>query len=88
MSIIRAGTLLIVYLFCVLTVWIFLGGVVDDLITDFEDINSTASDSHIEYHAVTVRASLDISFALSGLVPIAWFIFWIFYKEPDRRYYQ
>ena len=85
MNILRAGVILMVYLFVIITIYIFLSSPVDDIMSTFEDINLTASDSHIESNAGIGRTVFDMIFAVLGLVPVVWFVFWCFSREPDWR---
>ena len=83
MNILRAGVILMVYLFIIIVLYIFLSSPVDDIITNFENINLTASDSHIESNSAIGRTVFDMIFAILGLVPVVWFVFWCFHREPD-----
>ena len=85
MNIPRAGVILIVYLFVLITIYIFLSSPFDDFVTSFEDLNLSASDSHIESNTGIGRTVFNMIFAILGLVPIVWFIFWCFSREPDWR---
>jgi len=82
------GILLIVYLFIIIVCYIVLSSPFETIISGFEDINSTASDAQIESSGGLVRSAFDISFGLAGIIPIVWFIVWVFSREPDWRYYQ
>lgn len=84
MNIIRAGVLLIAYMFIVLAFYIFLSAPFDEVVTGFEDINGSASDTYVDYHGGMIRTVFDISFALAGIIPIAFFASWAFSREPDR----
>lgn len=87
-DIIRNGVILIVYLFIIITLYIFLSGPFDDITTSFENINLTASDSHIESSAATIRTVFNMVFGGLAIVPIVWFIVWCFHREPDWRFRQ
>ena len=86
MDIVRAGVILVVYLFVVFAIYIFISGAFEDIISDFEDINSTASDTHVDASGTTLRTVFDLMFAGMALVPVVWFVYWVFSREPDWRY--
>ena len=85
-DIVRSGGILIIYLFIITILYIFLSSPFDDIMTDFEDINSTASDSQVESASSLGRTVFNMIFAGLGIVPIAWFIVEVFKTEPDWRY--
>jgi len=86
MDIVRNGILLIIYLFVIVALFIFLSGPFDDIVTSFEDVNSSASDTEIESSSGYNRLVFDMVFVMLALVPIIWFIVWCFHREPDWRY--
>lgn len=88
MDIVRNGIILIVYLFIIIVLFIILSGPFDDIMTSFEDINSTASDSRIEDSSSYNKLVFDMVFVMLALIPIIWFIVWCFSREPEwgRRY--
>jgi len=85
LNILRAGVILMTYLFVIITIYIFLSSPFDDIMTNFENIDLAASDSHIESTSGIGRTVFDMIFAVLGLVPVVWFIFWCFSREPDWR---
>ena len=85
-DIMRSGIILIVYLFIIITLYLFLSSPFDDLMTSFEDLDLEASDTHIETSSLLGRTVFNIIFAGLALAPIIWFIVEIFKTEPDWRY--
>jgi hypothetical protein len=85
-DIVRSGTILIVYLFIIIALYIFISGPFDTLVTTFEGLNMTASDTYVEASSSLGRTVFDLIFAGLAVVPIAWFIVDIFRTEPDWRY--
>jgi len=83
---IRSGIILIVYLFIIIALYIFISSPFDDMVTSFEDIDSTASDGYIETNTAIARTVFNMIFAGLAIVPIAWFIVEVFKTEPDWRY--
>ena len=86
MDIIRNGIIMAVYLFVIIALFLFLSSPFDDLMTNFEDIDSTGSDSHVEDASGYGRTVFNMIFAGLAIVPIIWFIAWVFRTEPDWRY--
>jgi len=58
----------------------------DDIVTSFENINATASDAHIESASSYGRTVFNMIFAGLAIVPMLWFIVWVFHREPDWGY--
>ena len=83
MDIVRAGVILGVYLFAIFAVYIFISSPFDEVVTAFEDINMTASDTHIESAGTSIRTVFDMVFVALALVPGIWFVVWVFSREPD-----
>lgn len=86
MDIIRDGIIMAVYVFVIITIYIFISGPFDDMMTGFEDVDLENSDSHIEYHSVFIRLMFDMVFAGLIIGPSIWFIFRVFMREPDWSY--
>jgi len=89
MNIIPAGILLAAYMFVTITAYVFLSGVFVDVITGVENINMSASDALVEASGSTLRIVFDMMFAGLLLVPVVWFVYWAYSREPDwgyRRY--
>jgi len=86
MSVIRNGVILLVYLVIIICLYLFLSSPFDTLMSNFDDIDSTLSDSHIEAGTSLNRTVFDMMFAGLILVPIIWFVLWCFSREPDWRY--
>lgn len=87
-DIITRGVLLIAYMFVIIVMYLALSSPFDDVFTEFENLNMSASDTQVDYHTGNVRIVFDLCFALAGIIPIVWFIVWVFSREPDWRYYQ
>ena len=86
MDIFRSGIILAVYLFIIFVAYIVISSPFDDIMTDFENINNTASDTGVERGTNMGRTVFDMVFAAAGLIPIIWFIVSVFAREPDWRY--
>ena len=86
LNIVHGGVILIVYLFCIIVVFITLSGPFEDIISNVENINSSASDSHVESSGSMLRAVFDFMFAGFAIVPSVWFVYWAFHREPRWEY--
>jgi len=86
MDIIRGGVIMGVYLFIIIATYIFLSGPFDDMMTSFENLNLTNSDTEVESASTWGRLTFNIIFAGLAVVPLLWFIVWVFHREPDWRY--
>ena len=58
----------------------------DDMMSGLEDLNMTASDAKVEDASGWGRTVFDMIFAGFVLVPIIWFVVWVFHREPDWGY--
>jgi len=76
-----------VYLFVVLASYMFISQPFEDMMTGMDNINASNSDTEVESATSTGRTVFNMVFALLGIVPIAWFVFWVFHREPDWRQY-
>jgi len=85
-NIVVGGVILVVYLFVVIGAYVFISGPFDDVMDTMENVNSTASDSYVESSSGTLRTVFDLVFAGLALVPVVWFVYWAFSREPDWRY--
>jgi len=85
-NIVHGGVILVVYLFIVIGLYVFISGPFEDIIGDMEDLNMSASDSHIESSGSALRTVFDLMFAGMAVVPVVWFVYWAFSREPDWRY--
>ena len=85
MDIVRSGIILIVYTLMMMVIYLIISGVFEDFVTSFEDVNLTNSDAEIEQSGGVIRTVLNLSFAGLVVIPILWFIYWAFYREPDWR---
>ena len=88
MDIIRGGIILIMYTFVMIVIYLVISGVFDDFVTSFEDVNLTNSDAEIEQSGGVIRTVFNMSFAGLVIIPILWFIYFAFYREPDWRFRQ
>ena len=88
MDIVRTGIIMMVYVAVIFILYILLSSPFNEVVMSFENINGTASDAHVDASGSIARTVFDMTFAGLIIVPIIWFIAWIFRREPDWRYYQ
>lgn len=86
MNIIHAGVLMIVYLFVIIALFMFLSSPFDEMMTSFGNINSTGSDTEVDASISTGRTVFNMIFAGLAIIPMLWFIVWVFHREPDWGY--
>jgi len=82
-SIVRVGSIMAIYAFIVIVIYIVLSSPFDDIMTDFENLNLTNSDTEVEGGSSYGRLVFDMIFALAVIIPMLWFIIWCFRREPD-----
>jgi len=87
MNIIRSGAIMAVYVFIVIILYMVISSPFDDIMTSFSDLDLANSDAEVESGINYGRIVFDIIFALAVLIPIIWFIFMCFSREPDWREY-
>ena len=85
MNLIRDGVLMAVYVFVVIVIYIVISSPFADIMSDFEDINGTGSDSHVESGVGTATIIFDMIFAAFVIIPLFWFMVRVFMREPDWR---
>ena len=85
-NIIRDGIILIVYEFTIVIMYIFLSDPVAHVLGAINDaaVASGVTQSTSIYNEIKIVFS--IVFAGLGLIPIVWFIFRMFSREPDWGY--
>lgn len=85
MNLIRDGAIMAIYVFIVIIIYIVLSTPFANIMSDFNDINGTGSDSHVESGVNTAIAVFDMVFAAFVIIPLFWFIVRVFRREPDWR---
>ena len=85
-DIVRNGVIMAVYVFVIFVAYIVLSDPFETLMTSFEDLNTTGSDAEVEAGTGTGRTVFNMTFAGFIIVPVIWFVVWIFIREPDWRY--
>jgi hypothetical protein len=83
-NIIHAGLILIVYLFCAVVLYFVLSSPVDMILGAIGgSAAGTPAETPMSYMLPNIAWAVRVVFAGSFAIPIAWFILWVFSKEPD-----
>jgi len=88
MNIITAGVAMATYLFCVIVAYFLLSTPVDLIFSGFDDADTGAAAEYLDVHIASMRTIFQMFFAMMAAVAPAWFIFWIFHREPQWGYNQ
>jgi hypothetical protein len=81
-SLTKAGVVLLVYLALVLIVYFALSGPVNALFNAFDSTNWGAAESQHASYMSLIRQAMTVFFAIFISIPIVWFFFWVFHREP------
>jgi hypothetical protein len=81
-SLTKAGVVLVVYLFIVLLTYFALSVPVNALFDVFQGADWAAAESQKASYMPYIRQVCTIFFAVFISIPIAWFFFWVFHREP------
>ena len=82
----RTGLILIMYCFIIIVLYMVLSSPFDDFMTSFSNINSTASDTHVDNAVGYGRLVFDMMFGILLLGPVIWFIAELLREEPEWGY--
>ena len=85
-NIIQDGIIMIAVLSVIIICWLVLSTPFEDVISSFEDVNSTASDSEVEDAAGDMRTVWNLFFGGLAMIPIVWFVVRVFQRDPEWRY--
>lgn len=85
-NIIRDGVIMLVVLSVIIILWLVLSTPFADMVSTFEDLNMTDSDAHVEDASAWTRTVWHMFFGGLAMIPIIWFIFRVFQREPEWRY--
>lgn len=87
-SLTKAGVVLAVYLFIVLLVYFLLSGPVEALYSALSSGSWGAAESQKVSYMALIRQATTIFFAIFISIPIVWFFFWVFHREPAYQEYN
>ena len=85
-EIIKAGVIALVLDFVIISLYIFISGPFDAISTDIEDLDMSASDSHVETISGLGRTVFNIIFIGLGVAPWIWMVLKLLHREPEWRF--
>lgn len=85
-NIIQDGVIMLIVLAVIFICWLVLSTPFETVISSFEDVDMANSDAKVEDATGWMRTAWHMIFAGLGAVPIIWFIFRMFQREPEWRY--
>lgn len=83
---IKAGIMMLVFLFITIIAYFLLSAPVNLIFNAFDDIDTGEAVDEMNTIMPNIRTAFNIFFALLAAVPLTWFIFWSFSREPDWGY--
>ena len=86
MNLIYKSVIMAVYLFVLIIAYMVLSSPFASIMSDFDDLNLTGSDSHVESGTSNGQLVFDMVFAGLAIGGLLWFVVSCFYREPDRRF--
>jgi hypothetical protein len=82
-NLIHAGVFFGVYLFVMICVFFFMSGPVDTMLSGFGSVaEGTISEPYMNSFLPGIRQAIWMVFAIGMSIPITWFIFWVFSRDP------
>ena len=87
-SITKAGLIFIVYLFIVIISFFALSPVINAIFGAFENGDFGEQQDEMDAYLPGVMSAMTLFLALFVSAPIAWFIMWVFHREPAEYYYR
>ena len=81
-SLTKAGVVLATYLFIVLLTYFVLSAPINMIFDGFQAGNWGAAETMKSDYMDLIRSACTLFFALFISIPIVWFFFWVFHREP------
>ena len=82
-NIVFAGVIFAVWMFIAVAFYYFLSVPILQILTGIQNIPSTDLVANaLNEHVPNISWGVNVAFSLSMATPIAWFIFWVFSREP------
>ena len=85
-SISKAGIIFIVYLFIVVIAFFALSPVIEAIFGAFQGRDFGVATSQMNNYLPGIMSAMTLFLALFISAPIAWFIMWVFHREPAEYY--
>lgn len=87
-SLTKAGIVFLVFLVIAIIVYALLSPITTILFDSFENANWGNAESEKTWVIDGVRQACTIMFAIFISLPMTWFIFWVFHREPRYTEYD
>lgn len=81
-NIIQAGIVFIVYLFVMILLYYILSTPIDTFFDGLLSADLGLATGDMAFHGPNIEWALKLVFAIGISIPVTWFIFWIFSREP------
>ena len=81
-SLTKAGVVLVTYLFVVLVIYFALSVPINTIFDGFDAADFAMAEDEKDTYLPIIRNALTIFFAILLSIPIVWFFFWVFHREP------
>lgn len=86
MNIIRAGIVMLSYLFMILIAYFILSVPITMIFDGFDDADTGEATDEIDQYLPNIRTVFHMFFAMMAAVPLTWFTLWVMKREPDWGY--
>jgi ascorbate-specific PTS system EIIC-type component UlaA len=80
----HAGVIFAVYMFIMIILFFCFSPFVNAFFDAYDagTYGDATVDAYAHYYSGGLRAAVNIAFACGFAIPITWFIFWVFHREP------
>lgn len=85
-GIIRAGVVILVYMFIVMIAFFCLSPFMDSFVGSFEGGDYGDATDEVQSLLPDVTWAFNMAFALFAAIPVTWFIVWVFSRDPSWQY--
>jgi len=85
-SLTKAGVIFVVSLFTVILMYFVLSAPVNAMYDGFDSADWGLAESQHSWYMDFIRAATTLFFAILVTIPVAWFFFWVFHREPAYGY--
>lgn len=82
-NIIHAGVTFVVYLFIMVVLYFALSTPVDSIMDALLNVPLGEATDEMALYNPNISWALKLVFAIGISIPVTWFIFWVFSREPD-----
>lgn len=82
-NIIHAGVTFVVYLFIMVVLYFALSTPVDAIMDALLNVPLGEATDEMALYNPNISWALKLVFAIGISIPVTWFIFWVFSREPD-----